>query len=95
MAMSKINTNHKKFELDLELMENTDFEEIVICSKCKGYGSYSASNGTSINNISQEDTCSHCNGTGKLIKQVTVKFKSFDSKLAIKTQILRNPENLI
>lgn len=98
--MSKINTIRKNFELDLERTDNTDFEEIVICSKCQGYGSYGSNNGfmvygPSIDNMNQEDTCSYCDGTGKLIKQVKVKFKSFDSKLALKTQILRNPENLI
>ena len=99
-----INTQRNNFELDLERTNDTTFEEDVVCSKCMGYGSAALKNsfmvyGDKIKNINENenenDTCNYCNGTGKLIKQIKVKFEPFDYKLALKTQILRNPENLI
>lgn len=100
MSDRPMNTQRNNFELDLERTDSTELEEIVVCSKCMGYGSAGVSNsfmvyGPKIKNMKEHDTCDYCNGTGKLIKQTKVKFKAFDYKLALKTQILRNPENLI
>ena len=100
MRDRKFNTQRSNFDLDIERTDNTDFEEVVICSKCKGQGSYGSDGtfmvyGADIKNQKAEDTCNYCDGTGKLVKQTKVKFKAFDYKLALKTQILRNPENLI
>jgi len=44
---------------------NTDFEEVVVCSKCMGYGSYGSSNsfmvyGSEIKNMNLADTCDYC-----------------------------------
>jgi len=99
--MSKtFNTQVKTFELDLKCTDNANLEEVVICSKCMGYGSYDLVNsfmiyGSKIKSMNLADTCSYCNGTDKLMKQTKVKFIPFDYKLSLKTQILRNPENLI
>ncbi len=100
MNKRPMNTQKSNFELDLVRTDNTDFEEVVVCSKCMGYGSSDLSNsfmvyGPQIKKMKVKDTCDYCNGTGKLIKQTKVQFKAFDYKLALKTQILRNPENLI
>ena len=100
MSNHPINTQRNTFDLNIERTDNTDFEEVVVCSKCMGYGSYGLRNsfmvyGPNIKNPKAVDTCDYCDGTGKLIKTTKVKFKPFDYKLVLKTQILRNPENLI
>jgi len=97
---SSINNNKSIFDLNIERTTSTDLEEVVVCTACLGYGSASLKNsfmvyGDKIKNLKDKDTCDSCDGTGKLIKHTQVKFKPFDSKLALKTQITRNPENLI
>lgn len=93
-----MNTNRANFELDIERTNSTEFEEVVMCSKCMGYGSARLENSFMIygmEDVKEKDVCSACDGTGKVIKQTKVKFKPFDKKLAIKTHIVGNPENLI
>ncbi len=96
----EINTQRSNYELDLERTNDTNLQEVVVCSSCMGYGSSALQGsfmvyGEDVKKPKANDTCDSCNGTGKLIKHTKVKFKPFDYKLALKTQILRNPENLI
>jgi len=94
-----MNTNEANFDLDIERTNSTEFEEIVICAKCTGYGSSQLKSSFIVygndTDLRQDDICTACNGTGKLIKQTKVKFKPFDRKLSIKTHIIGNPEDLI
>jgi len=94
-----MNTSRESFQLDLERTTSTELEEVVICSKCNGYGSSQLKGDFIVygndTDLKQNNICSSCNGTGKLIKQTVVSFVSFDPNLAIKTHIVSNPENFI
>ncbi len=93
--------NRDSFNLDVSRGDSAEIEEIISCPLCKGYGSWGTNGNSQLiygiptDKLTPEDTCDKCDGTGRLIITTKVKFRAFDSKKSLSTQIIRNPENVI
>jgi hypothetical protein len=48
-----------------------------------------------IKDVTFENTCDKCEGTGRLVMTTKIKFRPMDAKKSLVTQIIRNPDQVI